>query len=244
MGQVATIAKREMTSMFYSPIAYVAISAFLFVMGIIFAIFVFHPSAISEMRYLFIGARYVLFLVVPLTTMGLFSEEFKTGRMEMLRTSPLSPSSLVIGKFIGGLAFCVVIIATILLHVLLLAIFGGPDYRAVAASFLGLMLLGSMYVSIGLFFSACTQDQLVAAVGTLITLGLMNLIGDVISWFGDRLPIYAWIKTAATQATVGVHLEDFSKGIVDVVHAVYFVSVAAFFVFLTYLVLESRNWRR
>lgn len=244
MGQMWTITRRETLSLAYSPIAYVAVAVFIFLMSIAFALTVFVPSAPSDMTNVFYWSRFILFFVTPLLTMSLFSEEFKTGRMEMLRTSPISPSAMVFGKFLGGLGFYVAIMGSMLLFVLMLTIFGGPDYRMMVASFLGLFLMGMLYVSVGLFFSACTQSQLLAAIGAFLTLATLNMLGEITAGFSDRLHLKPWLRTGIIQSTVGIHFNDFAKGIVDVSHAVYFLTTAGFFIFLTYLVLESRNWRR
>ena len=244
MRQMWTITRRETNALFFSPIAYVAMAVFLFLMGLVFAAFVFRPGELSDLRQIFSLSRFMLTMVTPLVTMSLFSEEFKSGRIEMLRTSPVSPSAMVFGKFFGGLGFYLAIMASLLVFVLMLAIFGGPDYHMLLASFLGLILMGTLYVAVGLFFSACTESQLLAAVGTFLVLCLINFADLVISWFANTIKLPQWLRTGVTQATIGAHFEDFAKGIFDVSHAVYFLTTAGFFIFLTYLVLESRNWRR
>lgn len=242
-----TIAKRELTSLFYSPIAYVVLFLFLLFMGIFFAWWIFVPGQVAEIRRLVDLSRFTLFFIVPLMTMSIFSDEYRSGRMEMLRTSPITEIQLVLGKFLGAMGFYVVLLLATLLYLGLLMIYGRPDFGQVVSSYVGMILMGTMFVSVGLFFSACTQNQIVAAMGGILTLGALTLI----SLFTDRMPA-AWqvtsswqipIRPVASYLSVGRHVEDFSKGVIDTSHMAYFVGISGIFLLATYLLLESRKWR-
>ncbi|MEI8196448.1 MAG: ABC transporter permease [Phycisphaerae bacterium] len=247
MSTIITIARREIAGFFYSPIAYLVLFLFLVFVGILFGLFVFVPGQVTEMRTLFDFSRFGLFFIIPLLTMSLFSDEYRSGRMEMLRTSPITEAQLVLGKYLGAMAFYVVLVASTLIFLLLLVIFGRPDYGAVFASYIGMLLLGALFVSIGLFFSACTQNQLVAALSALIVLAALTLLGDLLA---PRLPesikilgLPLYLRQVVFYLGVGSHMQDFAKGVIDTAHAAYFLLGTGFFLFLTYLVLESRKWR-
>jgi ABC-2 type transport system permease protein len=247
MNTIFTIARREIMGFFFSPIAYLVLFLFMIFMGILFGLFVFIPGQISDLRPLFDYARFGLFFIIPMLTMAIFADEYRSGRIEMLRTSPLTEVQLLLGKFLGAWAFYAVLLASTGLYLALLVIFGRPDYGAVLASYIGLLLLGALFVSVGLFFSSCTQNQLVAALATLIVLAVLSVLGDVLAsqvpetvkWLGVTLTI----RPALQYIGVGGHMQDFAKGVIDTVHVAYFLIGSAFFLFLTYLVLESRKWR-
>jgi ABC-2 type transport system permease protein len=246
MGRVLTIARREVSSLFYSPIAYVVLFLFLVFMGIFFAWWVFIPGQMTEMRRLVDLSRFALFFVVPLMTMSIFAEEYKSGRIEMLRTSPITEMHLVLGKFLGAMGFYLVLVATTLIYLLLLIIFGRPDWGQLFASYLGLILMGGMYVAIGVFFSACSREQIVAAMGSFLVLATFSLISlftdsipATLSLFGAKVPI----RAVAIYLAVQTHIADFSKGTLETAHVAYFLGFTGLFLLMTYLLLESRKWR-
>ena len=247
MTRVGTIAKRELAAVFFSPIAYVVLFIYLLVMGILFSIFTFAPGNVTEVRRFFDLARFCLFFIIPPMTMSLIADEYRSGRIEMLRTSPLTEGDLVIGKYLGARGFYVVLLAVTLVYVLLLAIFGRPDYGAVLSCYLGMLLLGMLFVSIGLFFSSVSQNQIVAFLATLLVLGVLTFVDVIstnfapasVSFWGMTLPI----REPLNYLGVGTHVGDFLKGVVEISNTVYFLSGSFLFLFMTYLTLESRKWR-
>jgi ABC-2 type transport system permease protein len=246
MNQVMTIAKREVMALFYSPIAYVVMFLFLLLEGILFSLLVFEPGRLTELRQLVGASQFGLFFIVPLLTMSMFADEYHSGRMEMLRTSPITEVRLLLGKFLGTMGFYVVLLALTLVYLGLLIIFGRLDWGQTACCYLGLVLLGMLFVSVGLFYSACTQNQIVAALASLLTLGLLTFAEPLSSvlpsaWKIWKIEIPA--RASLRYIGVGTHLEDFSKGVLDTGHGAFFVMFTLLFLFLTYLVLESKKWR-
>ncbi len=242
MSRVLTIAKREVTSLFYSPIAYFVLFLFLLVTGFLFAALVFLPGQLSEVRPLVDYSRFGLFFIIPGITMSLLSDEYRSGRIEMLRTSPLTEFDLVMGKYLGAMFFYLILLAATLIYVLLLLVYGRPDWGQTFAAYLGLLFMGMMFVSIGTFFSTCTQNQIVAYLATLLVLGFLTFS----SGLATILPVALWIiPVRAPLAYLGVasHIADFSKGQIAVAHLGYFFGFTLLFLFLTYLILESRKWR-
>jgi len=247
MSRTLTIARREFTSLFYLPVAYLVLFLFLLYMGILFGMFIFYPGAPSELRGVIDFSRFGLFIIVPLMTMSFFADEYSSGRIEMLRTSPITEFQLVLGKFIGASLFYLVLVASTLIYVGLLAIYGHPDWLQTAASYLGLILMGCMFVSIGLFFSACTQNQFVAATASILTLGVFSIISELSTRLWGEISIFNWfsipLRAPLYYLGVGPHIADFSKGVVDTSHLAYFLVFTGLFLFLTYLLLESKKWR-
>lgn len=246
-ARMRTVAGRELAAMFYSPIAYVVLFLFVFIMSVLFVIFSFRLGAVTEVRTLFSAAQFVLFFFIPPLTMSLLADEYRSGRIEMLRTSPMTETDLLVGKYLGALGFYAVLLATTLVYLLLLMIFGGPDYGTTLSGYLGMLLLGMMFVAIGLFFSSVTQNQIVAFLATMLVLGFLTYIGPIAqsylpgTWelLGMKIPV----RGPLMYLSVGPHVDDFLKGVVESAHAIYFLSGTFLFLFLTYLVLESRKWR-
>jgi len=246
MSRVLTIAGREVSSLFFSPIAYIVLFLFLLWMGIVFLVWIFVPGRPIDIRQLIDFSRFALFFVVPLLTMSVFSDEYRSGRIEMLRTSPLTELDLLLGKFLGMMAFYLVLIATSLVYLALLMVYGRPDFGQVISSYLGMVLMGCMFVAVGLFFSACTKEQIVAALGSMLTLGILTILSMFsplvprdVSVFGRNIPVRPWMD----YLSVGAHIGDFAKGTVALTNIVYFGGFTLLFLFWTYLLLESRKWR-
>ena len=158
-----------------SPTSGPLLLLFLLFMGVVFTYFIFAPGQVIELRELADFSRFALFFVVPLVTMSLFADEYRSGRIEMLRTSPITEFDLLLGKFLGAMTFFLVLIGSTLIYLVVLMFFGKPDFWQVASCYFGMCLMGAMFVSIGLFFSACTAEQIVAAMAGMITLGALTI---------------------------------------------------------------------
>lgn len=242
MSQVLTIARREVMSLFISPVAYLVLFLFLVFMGILFTWQIFIPGQIVEIRNLIDWSRFALFFVVPLMTMSIFSDEYRSGRIEILRTSPITELHLLLGKFIGAMIFYLFLVASTLIFLVLLVIFGKPDFGQVIASYIGMLFMGFMFVAVGQFFSACTREPIVAALASMITLGVLVCL----SFLSGRLPATVLkipVRHVADYLAVGTHIADFARGSVELTNIVYFTGFGLVFLFWTYLVLESKKWR-
>ncbi len=248
MSTTLALAKREIAGLFYSPIGYIVLAIYLLFVGLLFSLLVMQPGAIADPGPMFQWNHLILIFVVPFMTMALFSEEYRSGRIETLRTSPITDFQLLMGKFLGAMGFYCVVIASSLIFILILSLFGRPDYMTVWTSYLGLVMMGMLMVSIGLFFSACTQHQILAAMSSCVTLVALGILFQAISYFlGSTLGVsWAWLRTlrhVLRYLAIEPHMADFSRGIVESQNLVFFLSGAGLFLFLTYIVLESRKWR-
>ena len=238
MRNVMHIARRELNAYFVSPIAYVVGAIYLAVMGGLFGIILYY-SREATLRYIFLHGVSILFLVLvtQVLTMRLLAEEQRQGTLELLLTAPLRDWEVVIGKYLASLGVLVaMIILTGYFPIVLLRV-GNPDVGPMLAGYLGYLLLGAALLSIGLFASALTQNQIVAAVlGIGITL-LLWLSGALEELVGDTA------KKVITYLPIFDHYMDFVRGIIDTKDIVYYISLIALFLFLATRVLETRRWK-
>ena len=238
MSRAITIARRELLSYLFSPIAYVAMTLFLLAAGGLFRKD-FEPGQPAAMRTIFEWMVWLLVAIVPLLCMGLIAQEWASGTIESLMTAPVHEADVVIGKFVGSyLLFCLLLVPT-LLYVLLLRIFSRPDFGPIFSGYLGIMLVGALFIAIGLFCSSLTKSQIVAAVSTTAILFAVTILPW---WVGGEATLAGFWRTMADQ-TVFRRYTDFSKGVIDIGNLVFFISTTAVFLFLTVKVLESRRWK-
>jgi len=237
MRNIATISAKEFKSYLASPMAYIISAAFL--LGTAF-FFVFTPNAFGEtsIRGIFGNTMYtvITLLLMCLLTMRLIAEERKLGTIELLMTAPVTDTELVMGKFLGTALVMLVMFAFTLYFPIMLVIFGDPDPGPIFSGYLGLVLLGSSALAIGLFASSLTSNQIVAAVvGGGILLGLWFL-GSFASLLPSRVAIVVAYFSSSN------YLSDFVTGIIDTRGIVYYVSITALFLFLAIRSLENSRW--
>lgn len=258
MRGLAAIYGREMRAYFTSPIAYVAAGVFLCVVGLFFVTLLrnyLQFDAYMREQLLALGQeatpadvhQYLLrrfmgtlgavtLFVLPFITMGSFAEEHRAGTMELLLTSPVGQRSVVLGKFLAASTFYVLLLALSMAMVGSLFFFGDPHAPSVLVGYLGVWLQGESFLVIGMFISSLTRSQVVAGIGglgTAMLLWLAGLIGDPTSTLG------MWLNELSLVA----HFEDFSKGVFDTKHVVYYVCFISFGLFVTLRSLESLKYR-
>lgn len=255
MTNVWSLVKKEVRAYFSSPIAYVVIAGFLLLVGYFFYSLVswFNAAAmqmmqnpyyvqqvnINEMVFspLFHNMTVILILVAPLLTMRLLAEEKKSGTDELLFTSPLSVGEIVLGKYIAALVMWTIMLGlTALLSVFAFA-YGNPELAPWLTGYLGLFLMGALFIAIGLFFSSLTENQIVAAFLTVVTLLLLLVLNWVTSSGGG-----SWRAVLGYLSFSG-HFEDMTRGILDTKDIVYYLTFSFFSLFLAHSVIQSRRWR-
>ncbi len=236
MPKIAVIARRELGSVFTRPLAYVWAAVFLVLVGVLFALH-FGPGQEASLRQLFNDIVVVLVLAIPLLTMPLFSEEYSRGTIETMMTAPVSEIDLTLGKFLGVFGFYVVLLATTLPHLILLRVFGEPEVGQAIVGYAGMLLVGGAFISIGLFFSSISRDQLTSGLLSALALAVVTLL----PWLVRRVSGF-WADVIK-YVSVTDHFDNFSKGIVDSSSLVFLLSVTVFFLFVTVKVVESRRWR-
>ena len=238
MTRATVIARRELSSYFYSPIAYVAMVLFLGVAGYLFSRD-FVPGQPAGMRSIFEWMVWLLVGVLPVLCMGLLAQEWATGTIETMMTAPVEEHEVVIGKFLGSFLFFLVLLAPTLLYLVMLALYSRPDYGPIFSGYVGLILVGAMFIAIGLFCSSLTKTQLVA----VITAWAILLMISLVPWIAaGQATLSGFWRKVADQGVMARYV-DFSKGIIDTGNLVYFLAVTTVFLFLTVKVLESRRWK-
>ncbi len=236
MRNVLILASKELKSYFVSPVAYVILGAYLVASGFFFWYYL-AASQEASMRYVFGTLSFVLLLLSPLLTMRLLSEEQRTGTIEILLTGPIRDIELVLGKFLFSLIFLIVMLGLTLYYPLLLSQFGQPDAGPIYAGYLGVFLFGASFLAIGLLMSSLTQNQIIAAVLTFITLIILWTIDGASNFFGGTgAEVVQYLSMTR-------HMADFSKGVIATKDIIYFLSLVAVGLFLTARSLETRRWR-
>lgn len=252
MRNIWIIFKKELKTYFVSPIAYVMFIVFLVLAGYFFFNLTafFNMQAIHYMRYesamgeinvnemvispLFYNISIILLLMVPLFTMRMYAEEKKTGTLEILLTSPLSSLQLVVGKFLGTLAVYIIMLGFTLIYPLILFMYGNPDLGPIISGYIGIILMGAAYISIGSLCSSFTENQIVAAVISFGVLLLLWVISLASSFAGPILgEVLSYISLIE-------HFHDFAKGVIDTKDIVFYLSFIGFNLFLTDQSLELK----
>ncbi len=235
MRNMVTIASREFRSYLTSPMAYVVTGIFLALTGFFFGMSSSTYYETSIRGSLDTGSIFLL-LLVSVLTMRLLAEEKKLGTLELLLTSPVRDSEVIIGKFLGGIGILAAMLALTLYYPILLVAFGDPDMGPIVSGYLGLFLLGGAALSVGLFASSLTTNQIVAAVlsgGILFALWF-------ISSAGQFLP--ATLGQVVGSLSLSYYFPDFVTGVIDTRGIVYYISIMALFLFLAVRSLENSRW--
>jgi ABC-2 type transport system permease protein len=239
MTRAPIIARRELSSYFCSPIAYVVMAVFLLACGFLFWDD-FQPGQVAVMRNLFDWMVWLLVWTIPMLSMGLLAQEWATGTIETLMTAPVNETDVVLGKFLGSFAFFAVVLSPTLLYVIALAAFATPgiDLGPILSGYLGIILVGGLFTSIGLFCSSLTRSQIVAAVASAAVLFAVTIAPW---WASGKILPHFWQNVV--DQTVFRRYTDFSRGVIDTGNVVFFVAGTTVFLFLTIKILESRRWK-
>jgi ABC-2 type transport system permease protein len=258
MRNILAIAGKELRSLFVSPIAYVVLTGFLLLGGWFFFNLLFRFSylltiytgmqnaeAIQTLNLneyvlapLLQNLTIVLVIMVPLITMRAFAEEKRAGTYELLLTSPLSITEIVLGKLLGLLGFVGIMVALTGIYPLILLFYGNPEPGPILAGYLGLFLLGAVFVSVGLLASALTENQIVAAVICFVVLLLLY----VVSWPAETAG--SGVGALLKYLSVVDHFGEMIKGIIDTRDIVYFLSLILLSLFLTHRAVEASRQTR
>ena len=234
-----SILKKELNSFFASPIGYLVIAVFLVINGLFLWVFngdfnILNAGFADLNSFFFIAPWFFLFLI-PAITMRTFSDEFRLGTIEILKTKPISNWQIVIGKFFGALVLIVLALIPTLIYVYSVLKLGNPvnnlDIGSTLGSYIGLLCIASAYTAIGLFTSTFSNNQIVAFI-----------IAICISFFiFYGFEALADLNISESLRSLGMfdHFKSISRGVIDTKDIVYFLSVTLFFLFLTRLKLDA-----
>ncbi len=252
MRNVVAITQKELKSYFASPIAYFVIGLFALFYGYFFAVMMqwFVRNSMGQMggpqsmninqdmlRPVLQNVTVLLLFILPAITMRTFSEERRSGTIELLLTSPLTDLQIILGKFFGALSLYAMMLAVTLVHMGILFLYGNPEWKPIATSYLGLMLLGGSFLAVGLFISTLTMNQIVSYI---LTFSVFLLLW-VISWIGSISS--GMLTDVTTYLSIIEHFDDFSKGVIDTSHIIYYLSLISFGLFLTSKSVDTERWR-
>jgi ABC-2 type transport system permease protein len=252
MRNIWTIAYRDFKTYFTSPIAYIVIAGFLMIMGWMF-FFNLQHFAMSNMQYqqfgkgqtiaegivrpLYGNMNVIFLFMVPFITMRLFAEEKKAHTIELLMTSPVTLTEIILGKYLSAYMLVAVMLLLTSVYPIVLFITGNPEVGPVLTSILGTTLLCGCYLSIGILFSATTENQIVAGALTFAA----GLFFWLVSWATQAAgPVWSDVLQYLSLIS---HYSNFGQGVIDTSDVVYYFSFIGLGLFLTHRVLDSYRWR-
>lgn len=219
--------KKELKSYFLSPIGYVAIGLFLLVFSLFFYLTTIYQRAIDMGNLYFNTARYGLLVIVPIITMRMFAEERKNGTEQLLLTSPKSITGIVFGKFLAAVALIAITLIISLMYYVILCFFQAPNIVPVLVMMLGFLLLSIAAISLGMFASSITENQVISAIITIVFL--------VIPWFlpnfGEGFEIIDLMSS----------YQKFPAGVISIQEVVRLVSFATVFILITIMIMQRRK---
>ena len=255
---VLAIAEKEWRHYFGSPIGYVALCMWTLLFGFFFYVSFgyFVEQSMSQMGemggagmklslndYLISpvlrNMAVVALFVMPMLTMRLFAEEKRQGTIELLATAPITNGQVVVGKFLGALALYAVMIVAAMVNVALLWFYASnpPEWQPVLCGALALLLMGASFISLGMFLSTLTRNQIIAGI-----LGFsLGLVFWILTWF-DR-PTAGPVMKFIAYLGITNHMEDLSKGVVELKDVLFYLSFIGFGLFLSHQSVESQRWR-
>lgn len=247
MRNVPALLRRELNAYFASVLGYVVVMFFLLVMGVTFAVIVSYlnrgPTQVTATRILFSMFWLPSLVVVPMITMRLLAEEKRAGTIEMLMTAPVTDFEVVFAKWLGAVALYTLMWGLTGLYVLILRHFSGGttelDLGPVASGYVGVLLIGQFLIAIGVLTSSMTKNQVAAA---LMSFAVIFLILIVLNWLNLQFQ-GGMLNRIIRFLSAFDHMEDFSRGIIDLRPVVLYLSGTALALFLTTRVVESRKWR-
>ena len=238
MKNIGIISLKELKSYLGSPMAYVVTAIFLALSGTFFATYLAGINyGDTSIRGFLDAGQYLILIFAAVLSMRLIAEERKLGTWELLLTVPVRESEIILGKFLGSVAVLTGMLLLTIYYPLLLMVFGDPDLGPIFTSYVGLFLLGCASLSVGVFTSSLSSNQVVSAVvagGILFGLWFLGFAGDFAPGF---------LKELLTYLSLSSHFYDFVRGIIDTKAVVYYLSITALFLYLAIRSTEIDRWR-
>jgi ABC-2 type transport system permease protein len=255
MRNVITIFQKEIKSYFASPIAYGLMAFFALLAGYFFYIYIAmfvarsmesqmfgrpQPMDLNEwiVRPILMNISVIGLFLIPMITMRLFAEEKRSGTIELLATSPIRDIEIILGKWLAALSLYAIILGLSLLNMMVLFLYGKPDWRPLLAGYLGLLLQGGCLLAVGTFISNTSRNQIIAGTATFA----VCLMLWILDWRSSIDPSATWAKVLGYCSVVS-HFEPFAKGVIDSKDVIFYISMIFLGLFLTSRSMESLRWR-
>lgn len=233
---MSAIYKRDLRAYFTSPVGYVFIGSFVFVMNLVFFIMNMLTGE-NQLTKCYSIMLYALMILVPILTMRTFSEDYKQKTDQLLLTAPVKPAGIVLGKFLAAYTVFIISLALMLVQVIIVAAVSTPNVAILVGNHIALLSVAAVYIAIGCFVSSLTENQLVANMATLA----INVFLFLLDYAYDLINL-TWIKQILYWVSVYRRFNTFYVGVFSVADFFFYVCVAAVFLFLTVRVLEKKRW--
>ena len=250
MSIFRALVRRELSAFFQGPTGFIIIAAVMFLIGLGFLVVLSGlngeatPMPVTQVFYGTYFFWVILLLIAPVITMRSFAMERASGTYESLMTAPVGDWQVVLSKFTGALIFYMILWVPLLVCSMVVRFYVGESavlgLGTMFTSALGILMVGCLYMSIGCFASALTQNQAVAAVSGF-ALGAALFFTGFFSYFaGDRAD---WLSQLARHISLANHMESFARGMLDLGAIVFFLSLTGLFLYFTHKIVESRRWK-
>lgn len=237
MRRTLAMTRKELQMYFYSPIAYAAFAFFFVIAGYFFSANFLYPPYVIDVRPVFGNITFVFLFIIPLLTMRLVSDELRQGTDELLLTSPVSITEIVVGKYASTLVVLLMLVAGSLLYPLILSSYGPIDLPVLWLSYLAMFLVGASMMAVGLFASSLSAHQMVSGIAAFAIL----LVFWTIEWLGDT--IGGKVKDFLGMFSIVGRAADLQKGVLDFADVLFYVTFILVFLVLSIQVLERKRWR-
>lgn len=233
--KVWTIYKREMKSFFLSPMAYIVIGFYLIITGYFFSTYLI-TQRYATMTPIYGYMLMVVLFISPILTMKLLADEVKLGTDQLLMTSPITVTDIVLGKFFAAITVYLVGIIFTLIYPVYLMMFGTPDIGPIFTGYLGLVLIGAAFIAVGVFASSLTENQMISGIIAFA----LNLLFWIVNLIADAFQGKA--KQFVQSISLIQRYNNFQKGVFSLNDLIFYLSFIIFFIFLTIRVVDKKRW--
>lgn len=221
------VTKKELKAYFFSPIGYVFIGLFLAMFSLLFYITTINQGAVTYQFVFFYSVMYIVVFIIPLLTMRMFSEERKNGTEQLLTTSPRSMVAITMGKFLAAIIVILITELLTLVYFAIICYFRTPDIPTVLTTMFGFLLLSMAYISLGMFISSLTENQIIAGISTIAIF--------VLTWLAPN------ISLKLTSISLIEKFYPFATGVFPITETISLLSITIMFVILTMIVMKRRK---
>lgn len=237
MRSTLTICKKELQMYFFSPTAYVAFAFYFLLLSFFFSMDFLFGSRTVDARIMLGNMMMVLLFITPILTMRLIAEEFRQGTDELLLTSPITTTQIIFGKYLAGVVVIFLLVIGSLIYPWIMSWYGDLDQAVLWMSYLGIFLLGSTMVAVGLFASSLSSHQMLSGI---IGFALLLLLWTI-DWLGEGL--YGKAQEFVALFSMPGRTADFNKGILNLADVFFYLCAILLFLLLSIQVLERKRWK-
>lgn len=238
MSKIISVFKKELKGYFDSPIAYVYLVIFLITINWFF-FKGFYLMNVASLKGFFMLLPWFFLFLVPAISMRIWAEEKRSGTLEVILTLPITDWELVLGKFFAALVFIIISLLLTLILPLSINYIGDLDFGPIIGGYIGAILLGAAYLSIGFFVSSLTRNQIIAFILGVTVTFIFFMIGEPLV----TMVIPRWLIPIFQYLGLNYHFNNIGRGVVDVRDVIYYLSMTSFFLYLNVVVLQSRQWK-